>query len=168
MPFFNVEGKNLGNFQRIIELFTQKIVTKLSKIWVWDPGSGFRKKPIPDPGSGSATLGGGHTCWVERGRGVKSSEDVRHFRKLQMRAFYAERFLPSSANIFQADRKSEVGIRPKKGLLVYMEYQSLSSRINLVPSIVEDEYIEDAQCPLPNAHEVYVFVQMEKIRTKLL
>ncbi len=26
------------NFQRIIELFTQKIVTKLSKIWVWDPG----------------------------------------------------------------------------------------------------------------------------------
>ncbi len=29
-----------------IELFIQKIVTKLSKIWVWDPG-----KPIPDPGS---------------------------------------------------------------------------------------------------------------------
>ncbi len=37
-----------ANFQRIIELCTQKIVTKLSKIWVWDPGS---KKPIPDPGS---------------------------------------------------------------------------------------------------------------------
>ncbi len=33
------------NFQRIIELFTQKIVTKLSKVWVWDPG-------IRDPGSG--------------------------------------------------------------------------------------------------------------------
>ncbi len=31
-------------------LFTQKIVTKLSKIWVWDPGLGFWKKPIPDPG----------------------------------------------------------------------------------------------------------------------
>jgi hypothetical protein len=30
------------------ELFTQKIVKKLSRIWVWDPGSG---KPIPDPGS---------------------------------------------------------------------------------------------------------------------
>ena len=29
-----------ANFQRIIELFTQKIVTKLSKIWVWDSGSG--------------------------------------------------------------------------------------------------------------------------------
>jgi hypothetical protein len=45
-------------------LFTQKIVTMLSKIWVWDPGSGkslFRipdpgVKKAPDPGSGSATL----------------------------------------------------------------------------------------------------------------
>jgi hypothetical protein len=55
------------NFQRIEELFTQKIVTMLSKIWVWDPGSGIRRKPIPDPGlrgqnsdpgSGSATLEG--------------------------------------------------------------------------------------------------------------
>jgi hypothetical protein len=30
------------NFPRIIEVFTQKIVTKLSKIWVWDPGSEIR------------------------------------------------------------------------------------------------------------------------------
>jgi hypothetical protein len=52
------------NFQRIIELFTQKIVTKLSKIWIWDPGSGKNLyrildpgvKKAPDPGSGSATL----------------------------------------------------------------------------------------------------------------
>ena len=47
------------NFQRIIELFTQKIVTKLSKIWIWDPGSEIRDpgvKKAPDPGSGSATL----------------------------------------------------------------------------------------------------------------
>jgi hypothetical protein len=29
----------------------QKIVIKLSKIWFWDPRSGIRKKPIPDPGS---------------------------------------------------------------------------------------------------------------------
>jgi hypothetical protein len=28
-----------AKFQRIFEVFTQKIVTKLSKIWVWDPGS---------------------------------------------------------------------------------------------------------------------------------
>ncbi len=56
-----------ANFQRIIELFTKKIVTKLSKIWVWDPGSGknlfriFRipdpgVKKAPDPGSGFAIL----------------------------------------------------------------------------------------------------------------
>jgi hypothetical protein len=53
-----------ANFQRIMELFTQKIVTMLSKIWVWDTGSGknlFRipdpgVKKAPDPGSGSATL----------------------------------------------------------------------------------------------------------------
>jgi hypothetical protein len=48
-----LKKKIWANFQSIIELFTQKIVTKLSKIWVWDPGSrsGIRKKPIPDPGS---------------------------------------------------------------------------------------------------------------------
>jgi hypothetical protein len=34
-------------FQKIIELFTQKIVTKLSKIWLWDPGSG--KNLFRDP-----------------------------------------------------------------------------------------------------------------------
>jgi hypothetical protein len=37
-----LKKKMLANFQRIIELFTQKIVTKLSKIWVWDPGSEIR------------------------------------------------------------------------------------------------------------------------------
>jgi hypothetical protein len=36
-----------ANFQRILELFTQKIGNKLSKILVWDPGS-----EIWDPGSG--------------------------------------------------------------------------------------------------------------------
>jgi hypothetical protein len=62
--FEMLKKKIWANFQRIIELFTQKIVTKLSKIWVWDPGSEIRKKPVPDPGvkkapdpgSGSATL----------------------------------------------------------------------------------------------------------------
>jgi hypothetical protein len=54
-----------------MELFTKKVVTKISKIWVWDPGSGIRDpgsginpfripdpgvKEAPDPGSGSATL----------------------------------------------------------------------------------------------------------------
>ncbi len=45
-----VKRKIWANLQRIIELSTQKIVTKLSKIWVWDPRPGIRKKPIPDPG----------------------------------------------------------------------------------------------------------------------
>jgi hypothetical protein len=38
-----LKKKIWANFQRIIELFTQKIVTKLSKIWVWDPGSRGQK-----------------------------------------------------------------------------------------------------------------------------
>jgi hypothetical protein len=63
----------LGQFLRIIELFTKKIVKKLLKIWPWDPGSEIRdpEKTYPgsriqgskstqarilDPGSGSATL----------------------------------------------------------------------------------------------------------------
>ncbi len=63
-----LKKKIWANFQRIIELFTQKIVTKLSKIWfgIRDQGSGkslFRipdpgVKKAPDPGSGSATLVG--------------------------------------------------------------------------------------------------------------
>ncbi len=62
--FEMLNKKIWANFQRIIEVFTQKIITDLLRIWVWDPRSGIRKKPIPDPGSrvkkapdpGSATL----------------------------------------------------------------------------------------------------------------
>jgi hypothetical protein len=39
-----------ANFQRTIEFFTPKSVTKLSKIWVWDPGSGKNLFRILDPG----------------------------------------------------------------------------------------------------------------------
>jgi hypothetical protein len=56
-----LKKKIWANFQRIIELLTQKNVTKLSKIWVWDPGSeirdpeknhsGSRGKKAPDPRS---------------------------------------------------------------------------------------------------------------------
>jgi hypothetical protein len=49
--FEMLKKKIWANFKRIIEIFTQKIVSKLSKIWVWDPGSGIGKKPILDPGS---------------------------------------------------------------------------------------------------------------------
>jgi hypothetical protein len=49
---FDVLKKKIwANFQRIVEIFTQKIVNKLSKLWIWDSRSGIRKKPIPDPGS---------------------------------------------------------------------------------------------------------------------
>ena len=58
--FEMLKEKIWANFQRIIELFTNKVVTKLSKIWVWDPGSeirdprsGIRKKTY----SGSRILG---------------------------------------------------------------------------------------------------------------
>ena len=62
-----LQKKIWANFQRIIKLFTKKIVKKLWTIWSWDPGSGknlFRipdqgVKKTPDPGSGSPTL----TCW---------------------------------------------------------------------------------------------------------
>jgi hypothetical protein len=60
---FEMLEKIWANFQRIIiDLFTQKIVIKLSKIWVWDPGSGKNLFWIPNPGikkapdPGSTTL----------------------------------------------------------------------------------------------------------------
>jgi hypothetical protein len=50
--------KNLAQFSKKYRTFTQNIVTKLSKIWVWDPASEnlFRipypgVKKAPDPGS---------------------------------------------------------------------------------------------------------------------
>jgi hypothetical protein len=50
---FEVLKKKIwATFQRIIELFTKKIVKKLLKIWSWDPGSriqGSKRHRIPDP-----------------------------------------------------------------------------------------------------------------------
>jgi hypothetical protein len=57
-----LKKKIWANFQRIVEVFTQKIFNMLSNIWVWDPGSGKNLFRIPDPGvkkapdPGSATL----------------------------------------------------------------------------------------------------------------
>jgi hypothetical protein len=45
-----LKKKIWANFQRILELLAQKIVTKLSKIRVWDPGSRKNLFWIPDPG----------------------------------------------------------------------------------------------------------------------
>ncbi len=76
-----LKKKIWANFQKIIVLFTQKIVTKLSKIWVWDPRSGIRKKSIPDLGvkkapvqdPGSATL---YTALVFRRPAMRTSANV--------------------------------------------------------------------------------------------
>ncbi len=43
-----LKKKIWANFQRMNSL--PKIVTKLSKIWVWDPGSGKNLFRVPDPG----------------------------------------------------------------------------------------------------------------------
>jgi hypothetical protein len=66
-----LKKKIWANFQRAVEVFTQKMFNMLSNIWVWDPGSeirdpkktysgsriqGSKRHRIPDPGSGSATL----------------------------------------------------------------------------------------------------------------
>ncbi len=49
--FEMMKEKICANFQRILELSTQKIVTKLSKIWVWDPGSEIRDPKKTHSGS---------------------------------------------------------------------------------------------------------------------
>ena len=41
-----LKKKIWANFQRIVEVFTQKLFNMLSNIWVWDPRSEIR-----DPGS---------------------------------------------------------------------------------------------------------------------
>jgi hypothetical protein len=57
----NIPDPQPCNLQRIIELFTQKIVVKLSEIWVWDLGSGKNIFRIPEPGVKKAPdLGSGY------------------------------------------------------------------------------------------------------------
>jgi hypothetical protein len=48
-----LKKKIWANFQRIIELLTQKLVTKFSKLWLWDPGSEIRNPEKTYPGSGT-------------------------------------------------------------------------------------------------------------------
>jgi hypothetical protein len=67
-----------ANFQRIIELFTQKIVTKLSKIWVRDPGSGIR-----DPGSGK-------NLFRIPDPGVKKAPDPGSWIRIRNTAFFSQ------------------------------------------------------------------------------
>jgi hypothetical protein len=64
--YFNsemLEKKICASFQRITELFTQKFVIKLSKIWVWVPGSGKNLFRIPDPDPGVNKAPGPQHCF---------------------------------------------------------------------------------------------------------
>jgi hypothetical protein len=56
-----LKKKIWANFQRIVEVFTQKIFRDpvAGKKPIPDPGSDPGVKKAPDPGSGSATLGTG-------------------------------------------------------------------------------------------------------------
>ncbi len=62
--FEMLKNKIWANFQRIVEVFTQKMFNMISNIWVWDPGSeirdpektysgsqiqGSKRHRIPDP-----------------------------------------------------------------------------------------------------------------------
>jgi hypothetical protein len=51
--FEMLKKKIWANFQRIVEVFTQKIFicSQIYGFGIRDPRSGIRKKPIPDPGS---------------------------------------------------------------------------------------------------------------------
>jgi hypothetical protein len=53
-----------------MELFTQKVVTKLSKyeFGIRDPRSGIRNKPIPDPGSRGQKGTQSRITWKTRGK----------------------------------------------------------------------------------------------------
>ncbi len=75
MILFLMLKKKIWPIFRIIELFTQKFVTKLSKIWVWDPRSGIRKKTYSgsriqgQKGTGSRIPDAQHWCLQEEERG---------------------------------------------------------------------------------------------------
>jgi hypothetical protein len=56
-----LKKKIWANFQRIIELFTQKFVTKLSKIWVWDPESKIRD---PEKTYSRSRIQGSKRHWI--------------------------------------------------------------------------------------------------------
>jgi hypothetical protein len=53
--------KNLSQLY-VVPTFYPKIVTKLSKIWVGDPGFEIRKKPIPNPGVKRHRIQGPQHC----------------------------------------------------------------------------------------------------------
>jgi hypothetical protein len=72
-----LKKKIWANFQRIVEVFTQKIFNMLSNIWVWDPGSEIRdpRSGIRDPGSEIRDPGSGKNLFQIPDPGVKKAPD---------------------------------------------------------------------------------------------
>jgi hypothetical protein len=67
--------KNIwASFQRIIEQFTQKIVIRLSNLWVWETGSGKNLFRIPDPGFKKAPDPGSRICNTARNAKIVSQK----------------------------------------------------------------------------------------------
>ncbi len=77
---------------KIVVLFTQKFLIKLSKIWVWDPRSGIpdqEKKPVPYPGfrvkkAPYPGFGSGKLMRIRRDPGpttlIEANADLKHCR----------------------------------------------------------------------------------------
>jgi len=70
-----LKKKIWANFQRFIELFTQKIIIKLSNIWVKDPGSEIRDPRSGIPGSEIRDPGSGENLFLIPDPGVKKAPD---------------------------------------------------------------------------------------------
>ncbi len=66
--FEMLKKKICANFQRIVEVFTQKIFNMLSNIWVWDPGSAIGFFRIPNPGVKKAPDPDPQHCYFVCGR----------------------------------------------------------------------------------------------------
>jgi hypothetical protein len=69
--FEMLKKKIWANFQRMVELFTQKIVSKLSKIWVWDSGSEIRD---PEKTYSGSRIQGSKRRWIP-------DPDPQHWKK---------------------------------------------------------------------------------------
>jgi hypothetical protein len=80
-----LKKKIWANFKEL-ETFTQKIVNKLSKIWVWDPGV----KKAPDPGSRIRIRNTRGT--IQRTSGLMG--DGNYFRREKCKSYVVICFLP--------------------------------------------------------------------------
>jgi hypothetical protein len=88
----NAEEKILASFQRIIELFTQKFVIKLSKIQVWirDPEKTYSGSQIPDPEGKKGTGSRIRICNTGGYRTVNNSAKMNTNKYYQWTKYFSE------------------------------------------------------------------------------